>query len=914
MDDDTRGRSIPAERTETAADLVHAMPPTYAFAAVRTRAFDAIIDPAAPAKITSVVAPPGYGKTVLLAEAYRHFEALGQRCLWIGIDAQTIGEVFPVPAMERLLGIEQRNASNALDYRRPKPLIDRLRQILGALAAELRPTILFIDNADLANSAVTRELVNALVFETSPDIRLVVSGGTRIAFDETRAVLELRMRTVGPAELGFGAAEVEALFRDAAAAPPTGTLVRHVLERSDGWPAAVRLMQVLASTTGGTLLDGDGLAGGNERIADSLFDRLLDRLPAPLQDFLMEISAYSSFSHELVRHATQSDKAGDYIDYLIGNNVLIVALDDSGGWYRFHTLFRAYLSRIAQARLDEQRRRDVVLLGAQWLERHNHITASLDLAMAIQDRRMCVRLLEKLSWTLVRGSGHLPNFIASAEKVRRLGFPLGPEAGFWFAWALIFERRYEDAGEALAQLREENRSRDTSAGRKRLVEAKSGLAEIVLKLHLDDLHAVQTLAPAWLHRFSDIAAFERGAAAGALALAHLADFRFPLAISSSRMSVSAVAPTTSLYGQAWASGVSAAIAIATGNADGLEQTLLPLERQIRAELGDDSLMAAVMSTLRARELYDRGEIDPALDLATGALRLVRDCGMLDFIWIAFEALAPPILLDGKGAIGIGDLRQIAAAYPKRLATLLDLLLIRLHASRGETDRAIELAQRTGIWNAAGGFAVPADLVFESERAAANATGIVLLTLQGNVRGARDLVDAEMKVARQKGRRGAVMELYLALAAIEMKSGQPHDAMRAFSRALNLGAESRLVRPFYEQRQLVAHLLAVAQPKALSLATDTARQFFDQVSATAGAVAPEPAVDEHGDAGILTEPLTRRELELLRMVASGLDNAQISASSMISIPTVKWHLRNLFAKMDVKNRTSAVARARELHLL
>jgi len=64
---------------------------------------------------------------------------------------------------------------------------------------------------------------------------------------------------------------------------------------------------------------------------------------------------------------------------------------------------------------------------------------------------------------------------------------------------------------------------------------------------------------------------------------------------------------------------------------------------------------------------------------------------------------------------------------------------------------------------------------------------------------------------------------------------------------------------------------------------------------------------------IREPLTIRELELLRLVRAGLSNQQIADSTGVALPTVKWHLYKAYAKLDVKNRSAAIARARSLSL-
>jgi LuxR family maltose regulon positive regulatory protein len=65
---------------------------------------------------------------------------------------------------------------------------------------------------------------------------------------------------------------------------------------------------------------------------------------------------------------------------------------------------------------------------------------------------------------------------------------------------------------------------------------------------------------------------------------------------------------------------------------------------------------------------------------------------------------------------------------------------------------------------------------------------------------------------------------------------------------------------------------------------------------------------------LIEPLSRRELEVLRLIADGLTNQEIADRLVLSLPTVKWHTGNLYGKLGVNSRTQAAARARELGIL
>ena len=70
----------------------------------------------------------------------------------------------------------------------------------------------------------------------------------------------------------------------------------------------------------------------------------------------------------------------------------------------------------------------------------------------------------------------------------------------------------------------------------------------------------------------------------------------------------------------------------------------------------------------------------------------------------------------------------------------------------------------------------------------------------------------------------------------------------------------------------------------------------------------------GPSSSLVEPLSERELELLRLLAAGMTNRAIAESLMVSVNTVKTHAQSIYGKLGVRNRTQAAARARELGLI
>jgi LuxR family maltose regulon positive regulatory protein len=135
-------------------------------------------------------------------------------------------------------------------------------------------------------------------------------------------------------------------------------------------------------------------------------------------------------------------------------------------------------------------------------------------------------------------------------------------------------------------------------------------------------------------------------------------------------------------------------------------------------------------------------------------------------------------------------------------------------------------------------------------------------------------------------------------------GDSAQALAALQQALSLGEPEGYVRTFIGEGELMARLLRRA------LAQGIAPGYVSRLLAAYGQSAP-PALPTVQD---LVEPLTERELEVLRLIAAGLSNREIAQQLVVAVSTVKSHINHLYGKLDVKSRTQAVAQGRALDLL
>jgi LuxR family maltose regulon positive regulatory protein len=167
-----------------------------------------------------------------------------------------------------------------------------------------------------------------------------------------------------------------------------------------------------------------------------------------------------------------------------------------------------------------------------------------------------------------------------------------------------------------------------------------------------------------------------------------------------------------------------------------------------------------------------------------------------------------------------------------------------------------------------------------------------------------LIDHALQSAQAVGRQGNA-DLLLALkAVVQHAQGNPEQALATLGQALELAEPEGYVRAFVDERAPMARLLRRLLTRWP--ASEYVRQLLDELG--------EPALVEKPSAAPLIERLSEREVQVLRLIADGATNREIADELVLTVNTVKRHISNIFGKLEVSNRTQAIARARQLDLL
>jgi LuxR family maltose regulon positive regulatory protein len=853
---------------------------TIAPALVERARLSARLDAAVALPLTLVAAAPGSGKTVALREWARQRPAPG--VAWVRLDADVSGPAALWARLAPALALPGAPAARRAAAAAPVSARDVAALAEAQLADRSAPVVLVLDDAHEADRDTLTAVLNELLGH--PALRVVLSTRVDPGLPLHRLRVEGRMTELRGAELAFTTDEAGtmlALQDVALTAPDLDLLVR----RTEGWAAGLRLATLLLCDhpePGHAVAE---FAGDDRAVVAFLVHEVLDRQPPAVREMLVRTSVLDRVSGPLADALTGGHDGQAMLDDLVRRNAFVEPLDRRGRWYRYHALFadllRAQLRQRGPDACAEQHRR-----AARHFARAGRPRPALRHAGEAGDWDL-VDALVRDHGVALRADGARGDLEETLGRVPPDALRSRPFAALAAATGAL-ERGDAGASRSLAALAAEAAPSLAGARRRELV---AGLALLRAQAALaeGDAGTVRHQATQALR----LAAWPgtTAAAVRAVALTVLGE------VLVAEGDPTAEAQLRSAAVAARAAGLGALVR----RADALRSWSYALDGHLRqaglaagrlidgdepadaeahlaralvaAELGDVAGAAAASRQAAAAIASDPGD-----GLAPLALELVR-CRTAQLTGV-----------DERQAM-LHALERLTAGRPPpaRLAELATAARVVLLTGLGRAADA-EAAAAAAPSGRTGTLAV----AHAGARLAAGAPGPAYVeALAVSDRGASPSVPV------------AVAALATAACAADAAGDRPA-ALRAVERALDLAEHDGL-------RLALADACPALEPllrHVLRFGTSHRALVGDVLELAATGTARVPATP----AVPLREPLSERELAVLRFLPTMLTSQEIAAELFVTLNTVKSHLRNVYRKLGVGGRREAVERGRELGLL
>ncbi|WP_148571890.1 LuxR C-terminal-related transcriptional regulator [Nocardioides caldifontis] len=828
-------------------------------------------------RLTLVAAPAGFGKSTLLAEWTVAAREAGTHVAWLSLDE---GDNDLTRLLTHLVA--------ALDAKSDS--IERLRDGIPAAMTVLvndladRPqTVLVLDDYHVLTAPVVHEAMTFLVDHAPESLHLVVATRADPPLPLARLRSRGQLTELRAKELRFTTEEAGQLLQDLELADSD---VRALTDRTEGWAAG---LQLAALALRGAEPDNasafvEDFTGSNRFVLDYLADEVLARQPEATRDFLLRTAVLDRLTGPLCDAVTKVPDAKGTLDQLDRDNLFLIPLDDRRGWYRYHHLFADVLrARLLADHPDEvptlHRRASDWYADAGLVEeavRHALLAEDVDRAaylieQAVPEMRRARRDALLMSWARA-----LPD-----DVVRR-----SPVLSIVSGWAHLMvgdlgglEARLDDAEAALA----------------------AGDKDPALKARWADTEDLRT-APAHIAVYRASLAQARGDVPGTVQHARRA---VQLAAPDDHFVRGAGGGFLGLA--AWAAGdVEEALTTFTDAVHHLEAAGNHIDA-LDATIVLADLQVAAGRPGRARQLYETalrtaarmGEPPPraAADLHVGLAELATE---LDDLPTAEAHLEQARQLGEHGSItenrhrwfvASAWLRAAQSDYAKAVALLEEAEAVYRHGFypdvRPIAAMKARVQIRAGELDAAGAWAEGRSSEPEFLREYDHLTLARLLLARKE-----DALPLVTRLEEAAARRaGSLREVRVLKALAHQANGDRAEARAALLASFDTPEPDSAVRLYLDEgRPMVELLHDLDHPHARRL--------------LAKAHAQRP----------LAEPLSPRELEVLRLLESELTGPEIARTLYVSLNTLRTHTKRIFTKLQVTTRAAAVRQAHERGLL
>lgn len=854
-------------------------PPLLAPSSVSRPALMARLDAASKLRLVLVAAPAGSGKTTLLTQWFRN-RRQRRTVAWLTLDG-------PVPDAQALATRLLASVAAAGVQPAVPPGADAAAQALQALLAQRSGDLLIVvDDVQHAQEARCLALLDTLLAAGAPGVHWVLSG--RCVPDLNLPAWRLRdqLEVLDGGDLAFDLAQVTQLGRKLMPEPPSREQAERLLAITQGWTAGVKL---------GLLAQGEqgDFDGGHVDIAAYLQREVLSEQEPALQEFLVGTGVVDAMTAELCDALLGRDGSQAVLEKLERNQLFVTAQDSHGLAFRYHPLFLGFLrSRLAA---DPPRQRALHARASHWYAAQLRFGEALTHAFQSGETAWCAELMERAAARWQR-SGDIAEVVRWCERLPLPQLLARPALGVTFTTCLVLCRRFDEARAMLRHLAADPATHDGAPFGFHLRTLQQ-----ILQAMLGEHAALGVEMP--VADESDGDAQLRGLQlvnrAYVLFCAHRFDAAWRLAMRAREI----LQPITP-YGEGYASSVLAMVERAKGDFGSAARRVEGLWAGTRH--GPRNAAWANAATALAVLRYETNRLPEARALCEELLPLVEAGGTYETLVAAArtQARVHAAEREPEAALRLLDYLHgvLGGSHERRFAAQVCFDKVRLWLALGEPQRARAAAAEFGVIDAAEWQAVrPYDEAWERR-------GMAQAALLSHAQ-RRDEARALLQVLRASAEAaGHVLRLHAieaALASNLWEAGARDEALQCLHPSLLRARGHAPSRSWFDDNPSFHQVLvaALAVPQMRRLVPEHVLRVFGAALGRGEARAAH-AVDA----------LTARELEVLALLAQGLSNQQISARAQISLTTVKWHVKNIFAKLDVGTRVEALVRARALRLV
>lgn len=832
-------------------------------------------------KLTLVSAPAGYGKTTMVSEWLR---GLAIPAAWLSLDeSDNDPSRFMAYFIAAIQSIQPKfGESLQAMFRSPQPppaevILTILLNELGAL-----PNLIFLvlDDYHAINNLAIHQQISFLLEHLSARMHLILI--TRedplIPISRLRArkqVLEIRQE-----DLRFTVEEISDFMSRVMLLELSFDDIVALERRTEGWIVGLQLAALSLHDMRDKSSFIQAFTGSNRYILDYLIEEVFNRQPVDVRNFLLETAILDRLSGPLCDAVTHRSGCHELLERLDQANMFIVPLDLSRTWYRYHRLFSELLQHQQHLRKQPMDEAIIHQRASEWFETEGYLSEAIQHSLAAQDWKKAVQLIDLVNDRMFK-QGEIVTLLGWLEKLPRQLILSQFDLCMTYAWALLLAGKYQLSEPVLEQAEKLTQPGSVSLGQ--VATAQAYLARSVG----DNQRVIETSRLA-LSLLPETDITDRSNLLMNLGLVYWHEGRLEEAEPALVEAQEKAVRSGNWYAQL-TSELFLARTLASRGA--IREAALKYPSII--ERGPQVPIAALAYFDLGSLHYEWNELEQAEIYLQQGLDLSRRMGTVEFQTAGLILQAYLLLArqDWSAASNVMDQACILAREFSRL------IRTRCAACQAQVALATGDMMLAAHWLEQASGNVDSHPFYRF-------SGLIqprLLIAQGRVKEAAELLSIRYATASRAGWGYAIIAIQILQA---MAADSLHSALDFLADALRLAGPEGYIRTFVDAGIGLIPLLRDAAQHGV------APEYVGRILTSMGTRIYTPSSTR----SVLAEPLSEREIEVLRLVTKGLSNREIAGKLFISPGTAKTHVHNLYGKLGVRNRIEAATRAKELGLV
>jgi len=847
-------------------------------------------------------APQGYGKTVTMAQYWTDHRQACTAAAWVSIkecrsDLQALADRIWVQ-LSASLEPGGHDTSPSPPRESPCNLHDVATWLWETKEQLGSKVLICLDDLEFDRHSIDE--IEAFMLATPAQVKFIAASSADIGFARMKARRETHEIRHDALAFTFDEAKAVALALAEERRAVSEAAIYSLWKRTQGWPEIFCLLMQAESERRSTgRLIADRVTGVDIDLDKYFRSTILNSLPDDVLKFCVSVSVLGSVSAEYFNHVFDRNDADYFIDKLSTEHMLLKPLDRSQTAYEFHSLLREFLEHrfSIEHRVSKP---NLLARAAEWQRQNNNSRESINLSLRAGENESAAEVASQNIMDIALREGAIDQIQFWQGSFSAAVISGAPTIALGLAWAQIFSHDHRQAGGLLADLRAADLG-GLDQQIRRQIECWCDLIAAIGEATNDNLSESRRQCEAWMKAYDEADLVSKGAVLTCLCFLATSEHRFDDSRTLLLEASSANNVADHRYALGWLYSTMIFAELSRGDIRAGDALLLKAREDENAQINTTLFSLNLLNTLELELQYEANELDGIETRVDECLDFVRRHGIVDFTFSAYRTAAAIARRNGhpkRAAEILQELRVMAGQYGfSRLEVLARLTLADMFVVESAEQAISFLPNRShSIFLTTHGPYLRARQSLTEARIAAR---------QGKFHLSNRFANVALDYARRLKLGRLEVAALLCTAVAYAGTGRSALSGQRVADAIDIASRLGCYRSLLDERWYLESLGSTSAP-LLNL-------FPSEEKLGIRELAP-------GDHRVRSPSsntcvvLTRKEFAMLQRISEGLSNRDIASRHHISEDTVKWHIRNLFAKLEVKNRVQALLESERLGIL